>query len=351
MVPPVAVSTPGVSACGTEVTIILGCCCCCRWFDVENEARGGDNLLTECRRALNENAGEAFSSRATVTAAEFCLLMISRAQRERGERCRMIQKIKKNVGSPRIYILFYYYATPCRDSAFNNLRGLKTPPPVHFALHKPAPLAFFACRYYFRCLVFACRASPRARWASCILAPQDIQQLAWGECVRVLFCFLSLRRGVFPESETIIKRAYREVRARPGYRKSSGVGCSLGKRGGNMATANANAAPGATRPVDQHVEFVVKVGRWFIFSGRVGAMGVRVVVPGVHSSSSSRFWGGPCCSRAAIDVFDTSMSSSVPSWLDGGPCVPARSASPPGRGIRREATCQSSKKTVTCPAG
>lgn len=26
-----------------------------------------------------------------------------------------------------------------------------------------------------------------------------------------------------------------------------------------MATANANAAPGATRPVDQHVEFVVKV--------------------------------------------------------------------------------------------
>lgn len=27
-----------------------------------------------------------------------------------------------------------------------------------------------------------------------------------------------------------------------------------------MATANANAAPGATRPVDQHVEFVVKVG-------------------------------------------------------------------------------------------
>ena len=26
-----------------------------------------------------------------------------------------------------------------------------------------------------------------------------------------------------------------------------------------MATANANTAPGATRPVDQHVEFVVKV--------------------------------------------------------------------------------------------
>lgn len=29
-----------------------------------------------------------------------------------------------------------------------------------------------------------------------------------------------------------------------------------------MATANANAAPGATRPVDQHVEFVVKVSAW-----------------------------------------------------------------------------------------
>lgn len=43
-----------------------------------------------------------------------------------------------------------------------------------------------------------------------------------------------------------------------------------------MATANANAAPGATRPVDQHVEFVVKVRRLFIFSGRVGAMGVVV---------------------------------------------------------------------------
>lgn len=26
-----------------------------------------------------------------------------------------------------------------------------------------------------------------------------------------------------------------------------------------MATANTNAAPGTTRPVDQHVEFVVKV--------------------------------------------------------------------------------------------
>lgn len=41
--------------------------------------------------------------------------------------------------------------------------------------------------------------------------------------------------------------------------------CKRGRKDGgatsgqNMATANTNAAPGATRPVDQHVEFVVKV--------------------------------------------------------------------------------------------
>lgn len=39
---------------------------------------------------------------------------------------------------------------------------------------------------------------------------------------------------------------------------ASGAG-STGAAGDDMATANANAAPGATRPVDQHVEFVVKV--------------------------------------------------------------------------------------------
>lgn len=32
-----------------------------------------------------------------------------------------------------------------------------------------------------------------------------------------------------------------------------------------MAAANANAAPGATRPVDQHVEFVVKVSSLVLF--------------------------------------------------------------------------------------
>lgn len=36
--------------------------------------------------------------------------------------------------------------------------------------------------------------------------------------------------------------------------------------GDKMATANANAAPGATRPVEQHVEFVVKVSLLVVFS-------------------------------------------------------------------------------------
>ena len=52
---------------------------------------------------------------------------------------------------------------------------------------------------------------------------------------------------------------------------ASGAG-STGAAGDDLATANANAAPGATRPVDQHVEFVVKV----IFFGRrrnAGGMG------------------------------------------------------------------------------
>lgn len=42
--------------------------------------------------------------------------------------------------------------------------------------------------------------------------------------------------------------------------------------GDDMATANANAAPGATRPVDQHVEFVVKV-ILFLPSAQCGSNG------------------------------------------------------------------------------
>ncbi len=40
-----------------------------------------------------------------------------------------------------------------------------------------------------------------------------------------------------------------------------------------MATANANAAPGATRPVDQHVEFVVKVSLRYSFPAPLGRVG------------------------------------------------------------------------------
>lgn len=55
-----------------------------------------------------------------------------------------------------------------------------------------------------------------------------------------------------------------------------------------MATANANAAPGATRPVDQHVEFVVKVSVRYIFSG-VGLAGVVGAILGSFAPKSRFF--------------------------------------------------------------
>lgn len=52
-----------------------------------------------------------------------------------------------------------------------------------------------------------------------------------------------------------------------------------------MATANANAAPGATRPVDQHVEFVVKV---ILFCRRRNAGGMGHCASKRSLSLSSR---------------------------------------------------------------
>lgn len=64
-----------------------------------------------------------------------------------------------------------------------------------------------------------------------------------------------------------------------------------------MATANANAAPGATRPVDQHVEFVVKVGVRHFFPVLIWPGSVQY---GGLCASSFFFFGRLCLSLSSI---------------------------------------------------